>query len=54
MSEKAKQRIEALGKQLAPVRKVAGASNGPRLHGKVAIVTGELLASPQPTLFIEC
>ncbi|KAK6063265.1 3-oxoacyl-(acyl-carrier-protein) reductase [Seiridium cupressi] len=40
MSDTAKQRVEALGKQLAPVRKVAGASNGPRLQGKVAIVTG--------------
>lgn len=40
MSEKARQRVEALGKQLAPVRKVAGASSGPRLQGKVAIITG--------------
>ncbi|KAH6656872.1 short-chain dehydrogenase [Truncatella angustata] len=40
MSDQARQRIEALGKQLAPVRKVAGASSGPRLQGKVAIVTG--------------
>lgn len=49
MSGNAKQRVEALGKQLAPgsqsgslppVTKVAGASNGPRLQGKVAIVTG--------------
>ncbi|KAI1825729.1 putative 3-oxoacyl-reductase FabG [Xylaria intraflava] len=51
MSETAKRRVAALGKQLAPqgngsfegipaVRKVAGASNGPRVSGKVVIITG--------------
>ncbi len=61
MSEKAKERIQALGNQLSPppsnsdgsssttasedtllppVQKVAGKSAGPRLEGKVAIITG--------------
>jgi hypothetical protein len=49
MSNVAKERIEALGKQLAPgatfegipaVKKIAGDSNGARLKGKVAIITG--------------
>ncbi|KAI0124787.1 hypothetical protein BJ170DRAFT_685667 [Xylariales sp. AK1849] len=49
MSSTAKERLEALGKQLSPaatfegipvVKKIAAASNGPRLQGKVAIITG--------------
>ncbi|KAH8678208.1 hypothetical protein BX600DRAFT_146988 [Xylariales sp. PMI_506] len=49
MSANAKQRVEALGKQLSPgatfegipvLQKVAGPSNAPRLAGKVAIITG--------------
>ncbi|KAI0025298.1 putative 3-oxoacyl-reductase FabG [Xylariomycetidae sp. FL0641] len=47
MSDSAKQRIAALGNQLSPqnaaipaIRKVAGQSAGPRLQGKVVIVTG--------------
>lgn len=45
----AKDRVEALGKQLSSgggsalpaIQKVAGPSNGPRLDGKVAIITGK-------------
>ncbi|KAL2759634.1 hypothetical protein ACRALDRAFT_1079330 [Sodiomyces alcalophilus JCM 7366] len=44
MADKAKQRIEALGKQLdhgiPAIVKVAGSSNGPRVQDKVIIVTG--------------
>ncbi|KAK8087238.1 3-oxoacyl- reductase [Apiospora phragmitis] len=50
MSNAAKDRIEALGKQLSPAttssngasapKRIAGPSNGPRLAGKVAIITG--------------
>lgn len=48
MSDAAKQRIAALGGQLAPqssgeipaIKKIAGASNGPRVQGKVVIITG--------------
>ncbi|KAK8077192.1 hypothetical protein PG996_003362 [Apiospora saccharicola] len=49
MSNTAKDRIEALGKQLSPAtnsngasapKRIAGPSNGPRLVGKVAIITG--------------
>ncbi|KAK8107997.1 uncharacterized protein PG998_010010 [Apiospora kogelbergensis] len=49
MSNVAKDRIEALGKQLSPAansngasapKRIAGPSNGPRLAGKVAIITG--------------
>ncbi|KAL7623611.1 hypothetical protein AAE478_005163 [Parahypoxylon ruwenzoriense] len=54
MSDTAKQRVQALGSQLSPprtsgvssqgaippVKKLAGASAGPRLEGKVIIVTG--------------
>lgn len=50
MSNVAKDRIEALGKQLSPAansngasapKRIAGPSNGPRLAGKVAIITGK-------------
>ncbi|KAI1152927.1 putative 3-oxoacyl-reductase FabG [Nemania diffusa] len=47
MSDIAKQRIAALGSQLSPgfegipaIQKLAGASNGPRVPGKVVIITG--------------
>lgn len=48
MSNTAKERLNALAKQLTggslhgipDIKKVAGPSNGPRLEGKVAIVTG--------------
>ncbi|KAI0970716.1 putative 3-oxoacyl-reductase FabG [Xylaria arbuscula] len=51
MSEVAKQRIAALGSQLSPpstegfegipaIKKIAGKSNGPRVLGKVVIITG--------------
>lgn len=51
MSDAAKQRIAALGGQLAPqssgeipaIKKIAGASNGPRVQGKVVIITGTVL-----------
>lgn len=49
MADKAKQRVEALGKQLNPpsfegmpgLKKVAGQSAAPRVTGKVVIVTGK-------------
>ncbi|KAI2642323.1 hypothetical protein GGS21DRAFT_300416 [Xylaria nigripes] len=48
MSETAKRRIAALGNQLSTsgsgaipaIKKIAGASNGPRVQGKVVIITG--------------
>ncbi|RYP31300.1 hypothetical protein DL767_005813 [Monosporascus sp. MG133] len=52
MSDKARDRIQALGKQLSPsstpvedsglppIQKVAGKSAGPRVRGKVVIITG--------------
>ncbi|OAA79071.1 3-oxoacyl-(acyl-carrier-protein) reductase [Akanthomyces lecanii RCEF 1005] len=42
MADQAKVRIEALGKQLGlpPIQRKAGPSNGLRLEGKVAIITG--------------
>ncbi|KAJ2986006.1 hypothetical protein NUW58_g2762 [Xylaria curta] len=50
MSDTAKRRIAALGNQLSPqsnafngipaIKKVAGAANGPRVEGKVVIITG--------------
>ncbi|KAI0438522.1 putative 3-oxoacyl-reductase FabG [Xylaria telfairii] len=53
MSDTAKQRIAALGSQLSPqgnnsggfggmpaIKRVAGTSNGPRVQGKVVIITG--------------
>lgn len=40
MADKAKQRVAALGKQLAPIRQVAGPSTGRRVDGKVVIITG--------------
>ncbi|KAI1128497.1 putative 3-oxoacyl-reductase FabG [Nemania abortiva] len=50
MSDTAKQRIAALGSQLSPqssssggipaIKKVAGTTNGPRVPGKVVIITG--------------
>ncbi|KAI1084567.1 3-oxoacyl-acyl carrier protein reductase [Whalleya microplaca] len=49
MSDTAKQRIQALGDQLSPpttfegipaIKKVAGKSAGPRVEGKVVIITG--------------
>lgn len=56
MAEKAKQRLHAIGKQIAPavvedetfedvppIKQVGPASNGPRAQGKVVIITGTLL-----------
>ncbi len=46
MSDTADQRIAALGRQLVmspdvpPITKVASPSAGPRVQGKVAIITG--------------
>ncbi|KAK3386902.1 hypothetical protein B0H63DRAFT_142043 [Podospora didyma] len=48
MSESAKRRVEAIGNQLAPssgsglpaIKKIAPDSNGPRVAGKVIIITG--------------
>ncbi|KAM3500753.1 hypothetical protein MY10362_006134 [Beauveria mimosiformis] len=42
MADQARDRIEALGKQLGlpPIQRKAGPSNGLRLQGKVAIITG--------------
>ncbi|KAI5458045.1 3-oxoacyl-acyl carrier protein reductase [Mariannaea sp. PMI_226] len=43
MSDKASNRINAIGKQLrplAPINKVAPGSSQPRAHGKVVIITG--------------
>lgn len=39
-SDSAKRRVEAIGKQLAPIAKIGPASNGPRVAGKVVIITG--------------
>lgn len=53
MSGPAKRRLDAIGKQLSPadanatfediplIKKVAPDSDGPRLKGKVAIITGK-------------
>lgn len=56
MAEKAKQRLHAIGKQVAPaviedetfedvppIKQVGPLSNGPRAQGKVVIITGTLL-----------
>lgn len=53
MAEKAKQRLHAIGKQVAPavvedetfedvppIKQVGPVSNGPRAQGKVVIITG--------------
>lgn len=41
MSEKAAERIQAIGKQLLPpINKVAAGSSTPRVQGKVIIITG--------------
>jgi hypothetical protein len=51
MASQAKERLAAVGKHLRPdgglppVTKVAGPSAGPRLAGKVAIITGNYLVS---------
>lgn len=42
MAETAKNRLDALSKQLEPVKTVGGPSTGPRLKGKVIIITGML------------
>lgn len=47
MSDNAKRRIDAIGKQLdgtplPPIAKVAASSTGPRVPGKVVIITGPL------------
>lgn len=54
MAEKAKQRLHAIGTQIAPavvedetfedvppIKQVGPASNGPRAQGKVVIITGK-------------
>lgn len=47
MPDSAKNRIKAVGQQLAPgdslpaIAKVAGSSSGPRVQDKVIIITGE-------------
>lgn len=54
MAEKAKQRLHAIGTQIAPaviedetfedvppIKQVGPASNGPRTQGKVVIITGK-------------
>ena len=46
MSESAKERLQAIGNHLntvPPIVKVAGDSNGPRVTGKVVIVTGKYM-----------
>lgn len=56
MAEKAKQRLHAIGTQIAPavvedetfedvppIKQVGPASNGPRAQGKVVIITGKLI-----------
>lgn len=45
MASAAKDRLDALGKQLAPdgvppIKQLAPPSNGPRAQGKVVIITG--------------
>ncbi len=56
MADQARDRIEALGKQLGlpAIQRKAGPSNGLRLEGKVAIITGRPLLDDyvaiQPTL----
>lgn len=42
MADKARERIDALGQQLGlpAIQRKAGPSNGLRLEGKVAIITG--------------
>lgn len=40
MADKAKQRIEAIGSQLAPVTTLTPGSSAPRAHNKVVIITG--------------
>ena len=55
MAEKAKQRLHAIGTQIAPavvedetfedvppIKQIGPASNGPRAQGKVAIITGSV------------
>lgn len=55
MPEKAKQRLHAIGKQVAPavvedetfedvppIKQVGPVSNGPRAQGKVVIITGNI------------
>ncbi|KAI0200651.1 putative 3-oxoacyl-reductase FabG [Astrocystis sublimbata] len=71
MSDTAKQRIAALGSQLSPqgngsghfegmaaIQKIAGTSNGARMQGKVAIITGvnSIMGIGRATahLFAEC
>lgn len=62
MAEKAKQRLHAIGKQVAPavvedetfegvppIKQVGPVSNGPRAQGKVIIITGNLLTYWQST-----
>ncbi len=55
MSDAAKRRLAALGQQLSPnssippITKIAGASTGPRVEGKVVIITGR----PRP-LILAC
>jgi len=52
MSEKAKNGLQAIGKQLggdssvAAIKTMAGESNGPRAQGKVVIITGNVRPLP--------
>lgn len=59
MASSAKDRVNAIGKQLAPavvetatyegippIKQHAAASNGPRAQGKVVIITGNFLNKP--------
>lgn len=62
MAEKAKQRLHAIGKQVAPaviedetfedvppIKQVGPVSNGPRAQGKVVIITGKYIFLGQST-----
>jgi hypothetical protein len=42
MSDKAKDRINAISNQLLPIKKVAPGSSKLRVEGKVVIITGTL------------
>lgn len=59
MAESAKERLQALGKQLAPngvpsIKQVAPASTAPRVQGKVVIITGEAGSLPNSHNVILC
>lgn len=59
MAESAKQRLQAIGQQLAPttggvpsIKQVAAPSTSPRAQGKVVIITGEWSSSLFPNYML--